>query len=213
LLLQNKWESNLEVLIVQGSTENTKMELKQSVKLTAGFISLGTWTGREFSWTCQQFVGATYFDSRVVQWMCVCVCVCFFDVVSLSTRDINQVSVAISLTLKVEYLRTLSIRRKRHVLWSRFQRDGMVQNPLKHFMRWFPWEITIVSNSLSMHEVRKEGKWPFVPTEPLQWRSHSRNLQNISLSTGLSTHTSIGLKALHSDWKSGSIKPTQQKIY
>jgi hypothetical protein len=41
-------ESNLDVLIVEGSTENTKMELKQSVKLTTGFISLGTWTSRQF---------------------------------------------------------------------------------------------------------------------------------------------------------------------
>jgi len=122
--------------------------------------------------------------------MCVCVC----DVVSLSTRDINQVSVAISLTLKVDYLRTLSISRKRHVLWRRFQRDGMVQNPLKHLMGWFPWEITIVSNSLSMHEVHKEGKLAFVPTESLQWRSHSWNLQNTSLSTGLSTRNFVGLQ-------------------
>jgi hypothetical protein len=142
--------------------------------------------------------------------VCACVCVCVFDVVSLSTRDINQVSVAISLTLKVDYLRTLSISRKRHVLWRRFRRDGMVQNPLKHLMRWFPWEITIVSNSLSMHEVRKQGKWAFVPTEPLQWRSHSWNLQNTSLSSGPSTRNSGGLKkALHSNWKSCWIKPTQ----
>lgn len=74
-------------------------------------------------------VGATNFEACVLQ--CVC------DVDSLSTGDINQVSVANSLTLKADYfmLELLSIRRKRHVLRRTFQRGGMVQNPLKHLMR------------------------------------------------------------------------------
>jgi hypothetical protein len=67
--------------------------------------------------TANYFVGTTYFDSRVLvcvcvcvrayvrvrALVCVCVCVCLFDIVSLSTRNINQVSVAISPTLKVDY--------------------------------------------------------------------------------------------------------------
>lgn len=109
-------ESNLEVLTVDGSTENTTVELTQSVKLTTGFISLGTGTSREFLRTrrihlsrdrdqqrflanmptAYWFVGTTYFEACVLQ--CVCVC----DVVSLSTGGIKQVSVAISLTLKAD---------------------------------------------------------------------------------------------------------------
>ena len=54
MLWQNTWESKLEVLIVDESTKNAKIELTQSVKLTTGFISVGTWTSRDFLGTCQQ---------------------------------------------------------------------------------------------------------------------------------------------------------------